>query len=107
MAEMPTSRYIEIRNRGCYIAGTRISLDSVAYAIRRGETVEGILADFHALESRQKLEGAIEFIQSHPREIEAYLTEQAERWEEARKLNPPELAEKARKYREERATKPV
>jgi uncharacterized protein (DUF433 family) len=99
MVEMPASQYVEARNNGYYVAGTRISLDSVACAIGRGETLEEILADFPAIESRQKLKGAIAFINAHPSEIEAYLAEKAQRWEEARKLNPPHLGEKARRYR--------
>jgi len=59
---MLTDFYVEERNRGYYIAGTRISLDSIAYALKRGETADEILADFPALKSRQKLEGAIAFI---------------------------------------------
>src|SRR5260370_8918688 len=97
MSGMPTNEYVEIRNQGYYFAGTRISLDSIAYAVRRGETAEEILADFPALESRHKLAGAICFIQAHSAEIDAYLAEKARRGEEARKLNPPEVPERARK----------
>ena len=99
MVEMPASQYVESRNHGFYVAGTRISLDSVACAIGRGETLEEILADFPAIESRRILEGAIAFIHAHPSEIATYLAEKAGRWEEARKLNPPHLAERARRYR--------
>jgi uncharacterized protein (DUF433 family) len=102
---MPANQYVECRGSGYYVAGTRISLDSIAYALRRGETDEDILADFPALESRQKLQGVIAFIQAHPSEINAYLAENAQRWEDARKLNPPDLVEKARKYRKERDLK--
>ena len=38
--------YIEIRNGGYYVAGTRISLDSVVYLFRDGESPEGILRGF-------------------------------------------------------------
>ena len=105
MSAMPADQYIEVRGTGHYIAGTRISLDSIAYALRRGESIEDILADFPALQSRQKLEGAIAFIQGHPREIDDYLADSAQRSEDARKLNPPDLVEKARKYRKERDLK--
>jgi len=79
---------------------TRISLDSVAYALKRGETVEEILADFPVIENRQGLEGAIAFIKAHPVEVEAYLAEQADRYEELRKQNPPppEITERVRRY---------
>jgi uncharacterized protein (DUF433 family) len=107
MRDLPASRHIEVQGGGYRIAGTRISLDSIAYAVRRGETVEGILADFPALRSRQMLEGAIDLIQAHPREVAAYLAEQSRSWDRARKANPPELVEKARKYRKERDLKPA
>ena len=105
MIEMPTDLYVEERNRGYYVAGTRISLDSIAHALNRGETADEILADFPTLKSRQKLEGAIAFIKAHPKVIEAYLAEGAQAWEEARKLNPPELVERARRYRARRDPK--
>jgi len=107
MSELPASQYIEVRGAGYRIAGTRISLDSIAYAVRRGETVEDILADFPALQSRQKLEGAIAFVQSHSREVDAYLAERASHGNRARKANPPDLVEKARRYRKERDLKPA
>ena len=51
------------------------------------------------------LEGAIAFIQAHPREVDAYLEEKNQRWEEASKLNPPDFIERVRKYRKERDPK--
>lgn len=107
MVEMPTSEFIEIRNQGYYLAGSRISLDSVAYAVKRGETVEEILADFPVIENRQRLEGAMAFVKAHPNEIDAYLAEGAERYEELRRQNPtpPELMERIRRYRESQGLK--
>ena len=105
MAALPTNEHVEIRHLGYYLAGTRISLDSIAYALRRGETVEEILADFPVLESRQRLDGAIAFIEAHPEEVDAYLTRQAQRWEEARKRNPPEFVERARRHRQDKGFK--
>ena len=106
-SDLPASQYIEASGDGYRIAGTRITLDSIAYAVRRGETVEDILADFPALQSRRKLEGTIAFIQSHPLEIGAYLAEQSRRWDRAREANPPDLVEKARRYRTERVSNPL
>jgi uncharacterized protein (DUF433 family) len=105
MIEMPTDIAVEQRYQGYYVAGTAISLDSVAWAVKRGETADEILADFPAIGSRQRLEAVIAFVNSHPREIEAYLTAGARAWEEARKLNPRELVEKARRFRESRTPK--
>jgi uncharacterized protein (DUF433 family) len=107
MSDLPASQYIEASGDGYRLAGTRISLDSIAYAVGRGETVEDILADFPALQSRQTLEGAIAFLQSHPREIGAYLAEQSRSWDRAREANPPDLVDKARRFRKERTLKPA
>lgn len=102
---MPASEYVEPCGSGYYIAGTRVSLDSVGYALRRGETIDDILADFPALKSRTKLEGVIAFIRAHPREINVYLSESTKLWEHAREQNAPDLIEKTRKYRKERDLK--
>lgn len=99
MLELPANDHVEFRNQGYYVAGTRISLDSIAYAVRRGESVEEILADFPALSSREKLVGAIAFIKTHREAINVYLNEKAERWERDRKLNPQELVDKVRRQR--------
>ena len=44
------SGYIEQRNGGYYVAGTRISLDSVVYAFNRGDSPERILEEFPLLD---------------------------------------------------------
>ncbi|MGA2740755.1 MAG: hypothetical protein ABSG65_25370 [Bryobacteraceae bacterium] len=107
MSDLPASQYIEACGDGYRVAGTRISLDSTAHAVRRGEPVEDILADFPALQSRQTLEGVVTFVQAHPREVGAYLAEQDRRWHRARKGNPSDLVEEARRYREVRDLKPA
>ncbi len=63
MGDLPANPYVEAHG------GTRISLDSIAYAVRRNETVTEIHADFPAIESRQLLESAVAFVQSHPPEV--------------------------------------
>jgi uncharacterized protein (DUF433 family) len=105
MIELPTDVAVEQRDQGCYVTGTTISLDSVAWALKRGESADEILADFPAIGSRQRLEAAIAFVNSHPQEIEAYLAAGARAWEEARKLNPRGFVERARRFRESRAPK--
>ena len=52
--------YIEQRNGGLYIEGTRVSLDSVVHAFRRGESPEGIAECFPVLELEQ-IFGALTF----------------------------------------------
>jgi len=99
------SEYVEQRNGGYYIAGSRISLDSILYAFRRGETPEIILEHFPAIGSLAKVYGAIAFALDHPHEMDAYLTEQERHWEEGRQANPPEMVEKVRRARQERTVR--
>ncbi len=102
MTRLPPNPYIESRGSGYFLAGTRISLDSVACAVGRGENVDEIAADFPVIESRLTLAAVVAFIKAHPKEIEAYLAEMATRWEDARRLNASDVVERARKYRHER-----
>src|SRR5436190_13293318 len=103
--ELPPSEFLDARNGGYYVVRTRISLESVAWALSRGETIDDLMADFPALQSREDLAGVIHFIRSHPAAVDAVLAESEREWEEARKLNPPELVEKMRKYRESKDLK--
>jgi len=101
------SEFVEARNGGCYVAGTRISLDTVAYALRRGESPDKIFRDFPALGSRAILEGAIAYIRANQAAVDAYLEREEEYYGELRRRNPPPpaLLEKIRQYREERNIK--
>jgi uncharacterized protein (DUF433 family) len=67
-----TSDYIEERNGGYYIAGTRISLDSVVYSFNDGQSPEAIQEDFPLLR-RSQIYGAIAFYLDHQAEIDNYL----------------------------------
>jgi uncharacterized protein (DUF433 family) len=69
--------YIEQRDGGYYVAGTRISLDSVVYAFNRGESPERILDQFPLLDRLSKAYGAIAFYLDHKAEIDKYLEETA------------------------------
>ena len=40
--------YVEERNGGYYVAGTRVSLDSIVHAFRRGESPETMAMHFKA-----------------------------------------------------------
>lgn len=62
--------YIEQRNGGYYVAGTRVSLDSIVYAFNAGESPETIRRNFSAL-SLEQVYGAIAFYLGHQAEVEA------------------------------------
>jgi uncharacterized protein (DUF433 family) len=64
--------YVEQRNGGYYVAGTRVSLDSVVYAWLRGESSIGIVESFPSL-SLNQVNGAVAYYQGHRDEIDAYL----------------------------------
>ena len=55
-----TKEYIELRNGAYYVAGSRVSLDSVVHAFRRGETAETICQNFELL-TLEEVYGAIAY----------------------------------------------
>ena len=64
--------YIEQRDGGYYVAGTRVSLDSVVYAFLRGDPPEGIVDSFPALDLEQVL-GALAYYLANRECIDRYL----------------------------------
>jgi uncharacterized protein (DUF433 family) len=98
-----TGEYIERRGDGYYVSGSRISLDSMVYAFRRGEAPETILAHFPSIGSLGKVYGAIAFALDHAEELDEYLNGQERKWEEDRRRNPPEAVAKLRVEKERRA----
>lgn len=67
------NEYVEQRNRGYYVTGTRISLDSVMCAFNRGDSPERILERYPLLGKPARVYGAIAFYLDHQGEIDAYL----------------------------------
>jgi len=66
------SEYIEERNGGYYVAGTRISLDSVVYSFERGNSPDAIPKEYPLLRLPQ-IYGAIAFYLDHEAAIRSYL----------------------------------
>ena len=64
---MPTNEYVEVRNGGYYVAGTRIGLDVVVYDFRDGRTAEAIFDAYPSIGSLAKVYGTITYILEHPR----------------------------------------
>ena len=100
---MLASPYVEVRDGGYYVAGTRIGLDVVTYEFRDGRSAEEIFEAYPLIGSLAKLYGAITFILEHPKEVDLYLTEQDRRWEEFKKSHPqsPELSARLERARRE------
>jgi uncharacterized protein (DUF433 family) len=59
---MATNEYVEVRNGGYYLAGTRIGQDAVVYDFRRGRSAEAIFETYPSIGSLAKVYGAITFI---------------------------------------------
>ncbi len=66
------NRYVEKRDEGFWVAGKRISLDSVVYAFRRGQSPESIRRSFPLL-TLEEIYGAIAFYLANQTEIDGYL----------------------------------
>lgn len=77
-----TSEYIEERNGGYYVAGTRISLDSVVYSFERGNLPEAIQKEFPLLRLPQ-IYGAIAFYLDHEADVRSYLKSKEQSIEES------------------------
>ena len=76
--------YVEQHDEGYWIAGTRISLDSIVYAFRRGASPESIQRSFPSL-TLEQVYGAITFYLAQQPEIDAYLQRGEEELERTRK----------------------
>jgi uncharacterized protein (DUF433 family) len=64
--------YIEQRDGGYFVTGSRISLDSVVCAFLRGESPEGIAESFPAV-GLEQIFGALAFYMANRETIDAYL----------------------------------
>jgi len=80
--------YIEQRGGNYYIADTRISLDSIVYAFRRGESPETICQNFELLRL-EEVYGAIAYYLANQAEIDRYLLRQNDKWAEGRRAAEP------------------
>jgi uncharacterized protein (DUF433 family) len=64
--------YVEYRDSGYWIAGTRVSLDSVVYAFLEGLSPESIMESFDTL-TLEEVYGALAFYLGHRDDIDTYL----------------------------------
>lgn len=97
------SEYLEERNGGYYIAGTRILLDSIVYCFERGNSPEAIHEEFPLLRLPQ-IYGAIAFYLDHQTEVRRYLEQEEHRIQESTvplSEADPELWSRLQRAREE------
>ncbi len=96
--------YVEERNQGLYLTGTRVSLASVIQEFRNGAAPESILRSFPMIGSLELVYGAITYCLAHPSEVDHYLGEQAKLWQEGRAQSAPLPDELRQRIAEARQT---
>lgn len=104
---MEHGEYVEQRNGGFYISGTRISLDSLVYSFKAGDSPETIRQNFSSL-TLEQVYGAIAFYLAHRCEVDANIGEGEEALEHAAlplSESRPELYARLERARHEVASK--
>lgn len=95
--------YIEERNGNYYVAGTRISLDSIVHGFHRGESPETICQNFELLRL-EEVYGAITWYLANQADIDAYMLRQDDKWAEGKRSAealPDDLRERLMRARDE------
>ena len=78
-----SEEYLAATGSGYYVAGTRVSLDSIVYAFLAGQTAEAIAQAFPVL-TLEQVYGARTFYLAHRQDADAYLSAQREDFEAKR-----------------------
>lgn len=83
--------YVEQRDGGYWIVGTRVSLDSVVYAFLRGSSPETIAQSFPILKL-EEVYGSITYYLAHQEEVHSHLRRSDREFEnlraQSRQANP-------------------
>lgn len=66
-------QYVEQRDQGYWIAGSRVSLDSVILAFLDGLSPEAIVAECFPVLTLEQVYGAITYYLAHRAKIDAYM----------------------------------
>jgi uncharacterized protein (DUF433 family) len=67
-----SQEYVEQQEEGLYVAGSRVSLDSIVYAFLRGASPETIHSDWPTL-SLEQVYGAVTYYLAHRESVDDYL----------------------------------
>lgn len=77
-------QYIEYQDQGYWVAGTRVSLDSVVIAFQSGLSPETIASECFPTLTLEQVYGAITFYLGHKAEIDTYLKQAEQEFEQLR-----------------------
>ena len=80
--------YVEQRDGGYYIAGSRVSLDSIVFLFGDGASPDSIQQDFPTL-TLEQVYGAIAFYLGHKTRIDTWIAETGRLWQEQRAAQAP------------------
>ena len=94
--------YVEQRDGGYYLAGSRVPLDAVVYEFQNGAPPEAIRQSFPTL-TLEQVYGGITFYLANREEVETAMRESDRLWEEFRVTHPtpPDLKVKLERAREQ------
>ena len=96
------AEYVERNHGGYYVKGTRISLDSIVYSFKDGESPETIRQNFPAL-TLEQVYGAITFYLAHQADVDTNIREGEEELKHSvppLSLSRPDLYARLKKARE-------
>jgi uncharacterized protein (DUF433 family) len=79
--------YIEQRDGGFYVRGTRVPLDSIVHEFGNGVSAESIRQAFPAL-TLEQVYGAIAFYLGHKAEVDASIRDAERAWSEFEAAHP-------------------
>jgi len=88
MAISMQSEYVDVRDGGYYVTGSRVSLASIVYEYRDGAAPEAIQLNFPSL-SLEQIHGSIAFYLGHRQEVEIYLRGLENRWDQMERSAKP------------------
>lgn len=95
-------QYVEQRDQGYWVSGSRVSLESVIFAFLDGLSPETIVSECFPVLTLEQVYGAITYYLSHRGEINAYLRQveaDFQRFQQA--THDPEFSRKLAKIRRE------
>ena len=80
-------QFVEQRDQGYWVSGSRASLESVIFAFRDGLSPETIAAECFPVLSLEQVYGAITYYLSHRQEIDIYLRQMNAEFEAFQQAN--------------------
>jgi uncharacterized protein (DUF433 family) len=95
-------QYVEKHDQGYWIAGTRVSLDSVIMAFREGVSPEAIVSERFPVLTLEQVYGAIAYYLAHRIKIDEYLQQADAEFEALRQKTRDADPEFTRKLAEAR-----